>query len=146
MKASTKLEPIANIRKQQEQNAGRSHGEALRHAELQQKQLNELVNYRNEYIKGFQETGKSGMSAIKIQEYHLFIKRLDDAIAQQKQQVANGQLTCESSQQEWMDKRTKSKIIDKVVENRQDAENLKRQQNEQREIDAHPFRKSENNS
>ncbi len=143
MKQSTKLEPIANIRKQQEHNAGRMHGEAIREAQQQQNQLDELINYRTEYIKGFQSLGKSGLSAIQVQEYRLFINRLDDAILQQQQFVMNGQHKCEASQREWLNKRTKSEIINKVVESRQQAESLQQSQSEQKDLEDRPYKKFE---
>ncbi len=138
MKQSTKLQPIANIRKQQEHNAGRLHGEALQEREQKKKQLDELMNYRDEYIKGFESVGKSGLSAIQAQEYRLFINRLDEAIAQQRQFVENEQNKCEASQQEWLHKRSKSKIINKVVENRQQLEHLQKEQAEQKELENRP--------
>jgi flagellar FliJ protein len=141
MKQSTKLQPIANIRKQQEQNAGRLHGEAIREAEQQQSQLDELMKYRVEYINGFESVGKSGLSAIQAQEYRLFINRLDEAIAQQKLFVENGKSRCEASQQEWLDKRSKSKIINKVVEKRQHAERLQKVMSEQKELEDRPYKK-----
>jgi flagellar FliJ protein len=141
MKQSTKLQPIANIRKQQEENAGRLHGEAIREAEQQQSQLDELMKYRAEYINGFESVGKSGLSAIQAQEYRLFINRLDEAIAQQKLFVENGKSRCEASQQEWLDKRSKSKIINKVVEKRQHAERLQKVMSEQKELEDRPYKK-----
>ena len=141
MKQSTKLQPIANIRKQQEHNAGRLHGEARQEMERQQKQLDELMNYREEYIKGFESVGKSGLSAIQAQEYRLFINRLDEAIMQQRQFVESEKNKCEASHQEWLHKRSKSKIINKVVENRQELEHLQKEQAEQKELENRPHTK-----
>jgi len=141
MKQSTKLQPIAKIRKQQEDNAGRLHGEAIREAEQQKNQLDELINYRDEYIKGFESAGKMGLTAIQAQEYRLFINRLDEAITQQRQFVENGKNKCEASHQEWLQKRSKRKIIDKVVENRQQAEYLHQEQAEQKELEDRPHTK-----
>ena len=141
MKQSTKLQPIANIRKQQEHNAGRLHGEARQEMERQQKQLDELMSYREEYIKGFESVGKSGLSAIQAQEYRLFINRLDEAIMQQRQFVESEKNKCEVSHQEWLHKRSKSKIINKVVENRQELEHLQKEQAEQKELENRPHTK-----
>ena len=140
MNKSTKLQPIADIRKQQEQNAGRAHGESIRQVEQQQNQLNELITNRNQYTKAFQSAAKSGLSAIQMQEYRFFINRLDEAITQQEQHVINGQNRCKVSQQEWMTKRSKRKIINKVVESRELAENQRREKNEQKELEDRPHR------
>ena len=141
MKQSTRLQPVENIRKQQEDNAGRVHGDAIKEAKQQQNQLDELIRYREEYVKGFESMGKSGLSAIQAQEYRLFINRLDEAIIQQRQFVEAGKVRCEASHQEWLNKRSKRKVISKVVEKRQSTEQLRQKQREQKELDDRPFKK-----
>jgi len=140
MNRSTKLQPIAKINKQQERNAGRVHGETIRQSELQQKQLDELMEYRNHYSKAFQSASEAGLSVIQMQEYKLFINRLDDAIAQQKQQVHNGQSKCKTSEKEWMNKRSQCQQIDKVIENRQQVELQEMKKREQREQENRPHK------
>ncbi len=140
MNRSTKLQPIAKINKQQERNAGRHHGETLRQAEQQQQQLQELINYRNHYSKAFQSASEAGLSVVQMQEYKLFIQRLDEAITQQKQHVTIGQSQCETSQKEWMNKRSRCKMIDKVIENRQQLEQQEMKKREQRELENRPHK------
>ena len=135
-----RLQPVAKVSKQQERNAARAHGETIAQAEQQQKQLNELIAYRNQYLKAFQAAGESGLSAIQMCDYRIFIKRLDEAIMQQQQHVMNGQQKCEISQDRWMDKRSRSKMINKVVENRKQAENKKMEKREQRELEDRPHK------
>ncbi|RKZ61879.1 MAG: flagellar export protein FliJ [Gammaproteobacteria bacterium] len=139
MNRSDRLQPISKIRKQQERNAGRLHGESIRQTELQKKQLNELIDYRDQYSETFKLAGESGLSAIQLLEYRLFISRLDDAIIQQKQHVVNGETRCDASQKEWMQKRNSRKMIDKVVENRQQAEHDEREKREQKEMEDRPY-------
>lgn len=140
MKKSNKLQPIAKIRKQQERNAGRMHGETIRKAEQQQQQLNELNDYRHQYSKSFQTASESGLSAIQMKEYRLFINRLDEAISQQMIQVSNGKNRCELSQKEWLSKRGKSKMVDKVVESRQQTEQQTKEKRLQKELEDRPHK------
>ncbi len=140
MNRSTKLQPIAKINKQQERSAGRLHGETIRQAEQQQKQLDELINYRNHYSKAFLAASEAGLSVVQMQEYKIFINRLDEAIAQQKLQVNHGQIRCETSQKEWMQKRSKSKMIDKVIESRQKIEHQEMEKREQTELENMPHK------
>lgn len=144
MNKSTKLEPIAKIRKQQELNAGRLHGESIRQAEKQQKQLEELITYREQYSQSFLSASQSGLSAIQMQEYRIFINRLDEAIKQQQQYVNNDQHKCEISQKEWMNKRSECKMIDKIVENRQQVEHQEKEKSEQRALDNRPHKEFSN--
>jgi len=62
---------------------------------------------------------------------------------QQQQQVANGKQNTQSSKQKWMDKRNKSKMINKVVEKRQQLENKQAEKREQRELEDRPFNGNE---
>lgn len=138
MNRSTKLQPVARIRKQQERNAARLHGDTIQQAEQQQKQLNELISYRDQYLKSFQSACESGLSAVQMQEYRFFINRLDAAIGQQQQSVANGQIKREISREKWVDKRGRSKMINKVIENRKQEENKIKEKREQRELEDRP--------
>lgn len=135
MNRSTKLQPVVKISKQQEKNAARLHADMLRQAEQQRKQLDELIMYRNQYLKAFQSAAESGISAVQMQDYRLFINRLDVAIEQQQQSVAHSQNKCDISQQELIDKRSRSKMLDKIVENRQQQENNILEKREQRELE-----------
>ncbi len=135
MQSSKRLKPIANLANLSERSAARAHGSVLRELQKKENQLNELINYRDQYLNAFKTAGESGLSAIQMQDYRLFLQRLDNAILQQQQQVANGKQDTQSSQKTWMDKRSKSKMINKVVENRQQLEDKQAEKSEQRELD-----------
>jgi len=140
MRNSKKLHPVANLAKLNERNAAKLHGSVLRELQKQENQLNELINYRNQYLAAFKTAGESGLSAIQMQDYRIFIQRLDDAIGQQQQNVNNGRQDTQSSQTKWMDTRNQSKMINKVVENRQQLENQQVEKREQRELEDRPHK------
>lgn len=138
MARSKKLQPVADLAKQNENTAARNHGSVLRELQQHENQLNELLNYREQYLTALQTAGQTGLSAIQLQDYRLFLKRLDDAIKQQQQNVNNERQNCESSQNQWMDKRNRSKMINKVVKNRKKVEDQDLDKREQREQDDRP--------
>lgn len=138
MKSSKKLQPIANLAKQNERGAARDHGNVLRALQQQENQLNELISYRNEYINTFNNAGANGISVIQYQDYTLFLHRLDDAIKQQQQIVDNGRANCDQSKSKWLDKRNRSKMVNKVVEKRQLNESKQEDKREQRELESQP--------
>jgi len=107
----------------------------MRQAEHQQNQLDDMINYRDEYVAGFKQAGEAGLSCIQLRDYQLFLSRLDTAILQLQQQLVASRQNCEQSQAEWQDKDGRSKMIDKVVENRRQAENRRQDELEQREQD-----------
>ena len=140
MRSSRRLQPVANLAKQGERSAARQHGDVLREFQQQQQQLEELIKYRNQYVEQFQQAGKAGLSIVQVRDYQLFLSRLDQAIAQQRQLVQQHQAASQQTQSNWMDKRGKSKMIDKVVENRELAEKQALEKREQREQEDRPNR------
>ena len=141
IKHSKKLQPVANLAKQNERSAARQHGSVLRELEQQENQLNELIAYRDQYLKTFKTSCESGLSVVQMQDYRIFLLRLDDAIQQQQQNVSNGRQNCESSKTKWVDKRNRSKMINKVVNNRQQIEEQELNKREQREVEDRPLTK-----
>ncbi len=140
MSSSKKLQPVANLAKLNERSAAKQHGSVMRELQKQENQLNELINYRNQYLDAFKTASEAGLSAIQMQDYRIFLQRLDDAIGQQQQNVNNGRQNTQASQTKWMDTRNKSKMINKVVENRQQLENQQVEKREQRELEDRPHK------
>jgi len=138
MRHSKKLQPVANLAKMNERSAARMHGNVLRDSQKQEKQLEELISYRKQYLSAFKTACESGLSVIQVQDYQIFLKRLDDAIKQQQQNVINGHQNTKSSQSQWMDSRNRSKMLDKVLEKRQQIENQQIAKREQRELEDRP--------
>ena len=87
MKSSRRLGPIAKLAKQRERTAASHLGDSLRQADLQQKQLDDLIHYRDEYVAGFKAAGKAGLSSVQLRDYQLFLSRLESAIQQQQQKL-----------------------------------------------------------
>lgn len=135
MKSSQGLKPVASIAKAHERNAARLMGEMLRQAEAQQLQLETLNEYRKDYIKKFSAAAQVGLSAIQMQDYQVFINRLDTAIDQQKEQVAQSRQECEQSRDYWRSKYNHSEMIHKVVETRVQQEEKMKNSKELKEAD-----------
>ena len=138
MKRSRRLYPVARFAHQQERDAARTLGDSLRQADQQQKQLDDLINYRDQYVAGFQAAGKEGLTAVQLRDYQLFLSRLDSAITQQQKILEDSRRHCELSQTAWQDRHGHSKMIDKVVEDREQAEHRQQERQEQREQDDRP--------
>lgn len=138
MKNSRRLKPVARFAHQQERTAARQLGDSLRRAEQLQKHLDDLVEYRDQYVAGFKAAGAQGLSVVKLRDYQLFLRRLDNAIMQQRHHLLASRQQCQHSQNEWYNRHGHSKMIDKVIDNRKQAESRKRDEQEQREIDDRP--------
>ena len=137
MKGSRKLKPVAQFAKQRERNAARHLGATMTQAQQHQKQLDDLIAYRQQYAQGFQSVGAAGVSVVRVRDYQLFLSRLDNAIEQQQQHLQNSQKDCEDSKASWQGAYGHSKMIDQVVASRNDFEKQKLNSSEQREMDDH---------
>lgn len=144
MKGSRRLRPVVRLAQQRERDAARQLGNDLRQVEQEQKQLDSLIEYRDQYAADYQSAGREGLSAIQLRDYQLFLQRLDSAIMQQQQKLMACRRYCEQSQAEWQHKHGRSKMIDKLVENRRQAEDRLRDEQEQRELDDRPRDLSDN--
>ena len=142
MKDSRRLRPVARFARQQERDAARLLGDQLRLVEQQQKQLDNLLQYRDQYVAGFQAAGKEGLTVVQLRDYQLFLSRLDSAILEQQQRLAESRRRCERSRVEWQHRHGRSKAIDKVVDNRKQAESREQDRQEQREQDDRPVNSS----
>ena len=138
MKRSKRLQPVARVARQHERNAASKLGDRLRETERHQQQLANLKQYRDEYIAGFNAAGQQGLTAFQLRDYRLFLKRLDDAIMQQQQQLAASLANCEQSQSDWRSRYGHSQMIDKLIQSRKLDENHESNQREQREQDDRP--------
>jgi flagellar protein FliJ len=135
MKKSKRMQPVARVAQSRERDAARRMGKDLHQVEQQQQQLDKLIEYRDQYIQGYQTAGKVGFPATQMREYQLFISRLNDAITQQRQQVIACRNISEKSSSSWRDSHSHTKKIDKIVEQRTCHEQRELRCREQREQD-----------
>lgn len=135
MKSSQKLRPVARVAQQQERDAARQLGDHMRQLEQQQKQLDDLISYRASYEANYLAATQTGLSVAQMQDYQVFLNRLDNAITQQRQVVTGSSRDRDRCQANWQGAHGHSKMIDKVVEKRQHAEKQQHEKQEQRESD-----------
>jgi flagellar FliJ protein len=135
MKDSQRMQPVSRVAQSRERDAARRMGKDMHQVEQQQQQLDQLIAYREQYIASYQTAGKAGFTVTQMREYQIFISRLNDAIAQQRQQLIACRQTSEKSSSSWRDSRSHSKKIDKVVEQRICNEQREQRGREQREQD-----------
>jgi flagellar FliJ protein len=132
------MKPVVRIAETHEQDAARKLGKSRENLDFQIKRLEELEMYRREYNNRLMDTKR--LDAVKLQEFQAFISKLDEAIRQQKQIVEEAGKHCDVSRGEWIDKRTRTQALNKVVERYQTAEAKEVQRREQKELDEHAGR------
>lgn len=138
MTKSKRMKPVVRIAETHEQDAAREMGKCRENLDFQIKRLEELESYRGEYSNRL--VGTSGLDALKLQEFQLFMSKLDEAIRQQKIIVEEAGKQCDVSRGNWIDKRTRTQALNKVVERYQAEETREQLRREQREQDEHAGR------
>ena len=100
MTRSKRMDPVLRVAEHRERNAARLLGESRQRLEQQRQRLQELLDYREEYSRRFQQTGSGGMDMKQLHEYRAFLGRLNDAVAHQHKTVAKAEAEVERRHRE----------------------------------------------
>jgi flagellar FliJ protein len=141
MAPSDRFKPIQKVTSQRERKAAAALGESLKQREAARQRLDELRQYLAEYLLRFENEARNGLSSSQVMEYQVFISKLDTAIAQQEQAVAESEQVCDSSKQQWRGRYSKSKAMDNAIERMRDNERKDSERREQAEADERAQRK-----
>ena len=142
MTKSQRFKPVVEVAESRELAAAKVFGEAQRILRERREKLQELFTYREEYAQKFLQTGAIGMSANEMQSFRNFLAKLDAAIAQQQQLVANAMKTLEEKKRLWLLQNSKKQTLEKVVDKYREQENHANSKKEQREADERAQRRT----
>jgi flagellar protein FliJ len=134
MKRSDRLQPIQELAGTRERDAGALLADARRLLDERERQLNELKQYRADYAARSAPAGSS-VDPVRLQNYHSFLGRLQDAIRQQEQLVLAARADCERKTAAWQERRIEAASLTRAVDNMQTAERRVDERREQRELD-----------
>lgn len=135
MTRSKRMTPVVKVAESREQAAARVLGEARQRLEQQQRKLEELTTYRDQYSLEFQQCSGQGMGVARLQDFRLFLARLNEAIEQQRRLVERCQQDCERRRLQWVATRTRTQALGKVVDRYQREEQRVAERREQRDSD-----------
>ena len=135
MTRSKRMTPVVKVAENREQAAARLLGEARQRLEQQQRKLEELTTYRDQYSREFQHCSGQGMGVARLQDFRLFLARLNQAIEQQQRVVERCRQDCERQRLNWVDSRTRTQALGKVVDRYQREERHQAERREQHETD-----------
>ncbi len=100
-----------------------------------EERLSELLSYRDEYQRRLHEEGAAGLASGHMQEYLLFIARLDQAVGRQRERLQETALNYEQQKVRWLALHGKTLALDKAVERYRGEESRMDDRREQRESD-----------
>jgi len=135
MTKSERLQPIVRISESRERQAAEKLAAAMQRQQLAEARLAELEGYRNEYEKTFHGDARQGVGAEKLRDYRNFVAQLNLAIGQQGKKVSEAVAACEQARCVWLQTRTRTQSLDKVVENHHRVERQGKARREQQDSD-----------
>ncbi|MGB5650391.1 MAG: flagellar export protein FliJ [Sedimenticolaceae bacterium] len=138
---SERFRPIQKIVSQKERKAAAALGESLKRREAARVRLDERRSYLTDYLDRFSGAARTGLSSRQILEYQVFIGKLETAIAQQEEIVAQSQQACDSNKARWRGRYTRSKAMDNAVGLMHKEERKDQERKEQSEADDRAQRK-----
>ena len=136
------MKPVKQVAKLREQHAVKAFGQSQQTLTGQQARLEELRVYRDQYTRSFQLASGAGLGAGRLQDYRVFLGRLNEAIVQQEMLIRQLGVQHEKTREQWIATRSHSQAIDKVVDQYRKREQEQRDRREQQESDEHAQRKS----
>lgn len=136
------MQPLRRVAESKEQQAATELGRAQQQLQSQINRLNELLNYKNEYLSKFQQTGQNGIAVDRLQSFRSFLEKLELAVEQQKQAVKTAGELVDKRKHQWFTSRDKVKIFDNVINKIVDQEHKQEEKQEQKESDDRAQRSS----
>ncbi|MCB1661232.1 MAG: flagellar export protein FliJ [Pseudomonadales bacterium] len=135
MKKSERLTPVLKLEEMKEQQAVKRYADARVQCEQEKQKLQQLIEYSKEYQEMIEEKGRVGIAADRLQSYHRFINKLNQAITQQQQQLLLVQQEAEQQEQYWLRQRGATINMDNLVSRYARDERLVTDKKEQKEMD-----------
>ena len=131
---SKRFEPIHEIASTSAKDLSRIMADAGRKVSELERQLEQLQNYRDEYVRNSAQ-GNGAMDAVKLQNYRSFLNRLGEALNQHHKSLDNARKEFEKRRTQWSEKRVEAESLHRVVERLRKEEQHAADRREQREGD-----------
>jgi flagellar protein FliJ len=145
MKRSERMAPVKQVLGSAERDRAREVGATQKALVEAEARLLDLQQYHLDYLKDFQQRAKAGQNALTLRDYQQFLARLQEAVKQQEQVVAQARDAVASSTQRWQGAARRVKAIDSVVDKWQREEGRTAARIEQKVIDERAQRPAKDN-
>lgn len=137
MSRTRKLDPVIDMARKTTESELIKLAEQNALLQREQNQLDDLMQYRDEYLARFRQGDPMQMSAKKALDLRGFLAQLDQAIQAQQLQVNQSQQVVNRQQQNWLQARNKEQALDSLMARYRADEERKQQKREQRDNDEH---------
>jgi flagellar protein FliJ len=131
---SKRFEPIHEIASTAATDLSRAMNDAGRRVADLEGQLEQLKNYRDEYVRNSVQAN-GAMDAIRLQNYRSFLDRLGEALRQHLVNLDKARAEFEKRRLLWSQKRIEAESLSRVIDRFRKEELQQAEQREQREGD-----------
>lgn len=135
MKRSDRMERIVSINSGIENVASASFASTMSEYQFHEKQLQQLMLYREEYQDRLNERMKNAITVSEIRDYQYFFATLDNAIELEAENVGRFEQQMITSKQNWLEKKQDTEKISRVAHKFRQQEETAQMKAEQKESD-----------
>lgn len=135
MKRSNRLERVSELGEREAESAGRKLAAAREAHGGAEALLQQLLGYREEYRRQFEEQSRQGMDPQRYDNFQRFFDQLDRAITEQRSALTTSEARVEQHRGQWLEKRQHTEIISRLACKVSQEENREDQKREQQQAD-----------
>ncbi|MFZ1547110.1 MAG: flagellar export protein FliJ [Candidatus Nitrotoga sp.] len=136
------MQPLVHLAHQKNDDATRKFGQIIQQQQAAQTKLHTLEQYRKDYQTRLQQAVKNGITQISLRNFQDFIRRLDEAVAQQRNVIEQIRLSMNAGRNELANSQRKMKSFDTLAQRHLESEKKLEEKLEQRQQDEHTGRHS----
>jgi flagellar FliJ protein len=115
MKRSERMVPVQQVLGKTERDRARAMGTAQQGLVAAESRLQELQQYHADYLQGFQQAARAGSNALALRDYQHFLGKLEEAMRQQEQIVAQARRGVAGTTRQWQGAAQRVKMVESVV-------------------------------
>lgn len=141
MASPFKLQPLLELMQTRADERTRQLGQLIAAEQNARNQLQLLEQYRDEYAQKLREAIAQGLTPLALRNYQDFIRRIDEAIGQQRQAVAQSERRTAAGQAAWREQNQRLKAIDTLSQRHDARERYRENRLDQKQMDEFTARK-----
>lgn len=131
-----KIGKVAAVAKTTEQKSAKALQQSQQSFQQKQDQLDQLKNFKQEYEDKLGVMGQEGIAARQLQDYRLFLSKLNFAIDQQAEEVQASEKNLEGMRNQWISESRRKTALDHLVDEQNKKDIQTQETTEQKESDA----------
>lgn len=137
MTPASSLRTLVDLAQKRTETAARNLGTFNARGHEAESKLELLLRYRQDYRTRYEQSIKNGLHQAGLQNYRAFLRKLDEAIAQQHEALTYAKQQIEAGRQGWNEQRRQLKSFETLSQRRDQADFRRAVRAEQRVQDEH---------